>query len=72
MRQTIAPTATTTGANGTVLISNAAVSEGPTYAGTGAIPAECVWESHAGASLPNIVFIQLFRPQNAVAQTCTL
>ncbi len=71
-RQTIDTAATVTGANGTALITNAAVSESVAYAGSGAIPASCVWEAHAGASLPNIVFIQLFRPVNAVAQTCPL
>jgi hypothetical protein len=71
-RQTIDPAATVTGMNGTALITNAAVAEGPTYSGTGVIPAQCAWEVHAGASLPNIVFIQVIRPQNAVAQTCPL
>ncbi len=71
-RQTIDAAATVTGANGTALITNAAVSEGVAYAGINAIPTSCVWEAHAGASLPNIVFIQLFRPVNAVAQTCPL
>lgn len=71
-RQTIDGSATTTGANGTVLITNASVAESVAYAGSGAIPTSCVWEAHAGASLPNIVFIQLFRPVNAVAQTCPL
>ena len=71
-RQTVSPAATVTGANGTALITNASVSESVAYAGTGVIPASCVWEAHAGASLPNIVFIQLFRPVNAVAQTCPL
>ncbi len=71
-RQTILTSATVTGMNGTALITNATVAEGPTYAGQGGIPAECVWEAHAGAAIPGIVFIQLFRPQNAVAQTCPL
>lgn len=71
-RQTIDPAATVTGMNGTALVTNAAVAEGPTYGGSGAIPASCVWESHAGASLPFIVFIQVFRPANAIAQTCPL
>lgn len=71
-RQTIDTAATVTGANGTALVTNAAVTDGPNYAGTGVIPASCIWEAHAGASLPNIVFIQLFRPVNAVAQTCPL
>lgn len=71
-RQTIDSAATVTGMNGTALITNAAVSESVVYAGNGGIPSTCVWEAHAGASLPNIVFIQLFRPVNAVAQTCPL
>ena len=71
-RQTVDTAATVTGANGTAIITNAAVSEGVAYGGQNAIPASCVWEAHAGASLPNIVFIQLFRPVNAVAQTCPL
>ncbi len=71
-RQTIDGAATVTGMNGTALITNAAVAESVVYAGTGGIPTTCVWEAHAGASLPNIVFIQLFRPVNAVAQTCPL
>jgi hypothetical protein len=71
-RRTIMPSATVTGANGTAIIVNAAVADGPAYAGTGQIPAECVWEAHAGASIPNIVFVQLFRPGNAIGQTCPL
>ncbi|MBA3461106.1 MAG: hypothetical protein H0T46_14170 [Deltaproteobacteria bacterium] len=71
-RETILPSATTTGANGTVLITNAAVSENLAYSGAGGIPAECVWETKAGASLANIVFISIFRPVNAVGQTCPL
>ncbi len=71
-RETILTSATVTGVNGTAMIINASVSEGPTYSGQGGIPAECVWETKAGAAIPNIVFIQLFRPQNAVAQTCPL
>ncbi len=71
-RQTVLTSAAVTGMNGTALITNAAVSELTAYSGTGGIPAECIWESKAGAALPNIVFIQLFRPINAVAQTCPL
>ncbi|MBL9019131.1 MAG: hypothetical protein JNL83_33390 [Myxococcales bacterium] len=71
-RRTIMAGASVTGANGTAIITNAAVSEGPAYAGSGQIPAECIWEAHAGASIPNIVFVQLFRPGNAIGQTCPL
>jgi len=71
-RQTVDAAATVTGVNGTALITNAAVSESVAYSATGGIPSSCVWEGHAGASIPNLVFIQIFRPVNAVAQTCPL
>ncbi len=72
-RQTIDPSAIATGVNGSVLINDALVSDGLVYsAGQGSLPAECRWESHAGATLPGIVFIQLFRPENAAGQTCPL
>ena len=71
-RETILTSATTTGANGTALVTNAGVAEGPTYSGMGGIPGECVWETKAGASIPGIVFVSLFRPVNAVGQTCPL
>ena len=79
-RRTIAPAATVTGANGTAIITNAAVSDGPAYAGSGQIPPECVWEAKAGASIaanpqtmvPPVVFVSIFRPGNAIGQTCPL
>lgn len=72
VRTMVDTAATVTGTNGTVLITNASVGEGPAYGGSGVIPAECAWETHAGASLPNIVFIQIFRPANAIGETCPL
>jgi hypothetical protein len=69
----IDPVATSTGANGTALIINASVSESAVYsAQVGPLPAECRWETHAGASLPFILFIQVFRPSDAIGKTCPL
>lgn len=69
-RQMIDPEATATGANGTVLVTNADVDDGAVYGGQGGLGPGCVWEPHAGASLPGIVFIQVFRKANALGQTC--
>ncbi len=70
---TIDSAATATGANGTALITNAMVSESAAYsAQVGPLPAECRWELHAGASLPFILFVQVFRPTNAIGKTCPL
>jgi hypothetical protein len=77
-RETIVTSLSATGVNGTAIVVNASVAEGPTYSGTGGIPAECVWETKAGAAVPMtgssppIVLVQLFRPVNAVGQTCPL
>jgi hypothetical protein len=62
--------ATVTGANGTVLINNADVDFGVNYGGQGGLGQGCRWEPHAGASLPGIVFIQVFRKLDIVGQTC--
>lgn len=73
-RTTIAAAATTTGANGTGLVNNAALSDGLTaFTGSGALvdPTDCAWQATPGASLPGIVFIQLFRPTNQSQKTCT-
>ncbi len=68
-RETVDPAATSTGANGTVLVTNAQLDG---YIGAGGIPAECAWEAHAGVSLPFVLFIQIFRPTDASGQTCGL
>lgn len=68
-RTAIDPGATSTSANGTALVTNAAL-EG--YLGAGGLPAECVYEGHAGVSIPNVLFIQIFRPTDASGQTCGL
>jgi hypothetical protein len=61
-----------TGANGTALVTGALVSDGVVYSGTGALPAECRWDTHPGATLPFIVFIQIKRPINQTGMTCGL
>jgi hypothetical protein len=70
----IDPAATATSINGTVLFTGASVADGLIYSGTGGITdtANCKWESHAAASLPGIVFFQIYRPVNsAFNTTCT-
>ena len=71
-RTTIDTGATMTGANGTGLINNASVDDLTVWAGSGGIAdtTNCVWESHAGASLPGVVFVQIFRKTNAFGKTC--
>ena len=68
-RTTIDPVATSTGANGTALVTNAQLDG---YIGAGGLPAECSYEGHAGVSLPFVLFIQIFRPTDASGQTCNL
>lgn len=72
VRQTIDPTATMTGVNGTALIANATLADSLVYTGTNGISdtTNCQWETHGGASIPNIVFVQLFRPSNKLGHTC--
>lgn len=69
-RTTLDPNANATTTNGTALVSGANLGE--LYAGAGGLPPECLWEAHAGAAVPGVVFIQIFRPMNATGQTCTL
>ncbi len=42
------------------------------YIGAGGLPSECSYEGHAGVSIPNVLFIQIFRPTDASGQTCGL
>jgi len=71
-RTTIDTAATSTGANGTVLVTNASVTmDGISYNGQGGLGAGCRWELHAGASLPDIVFIQIFRKVDSPGMTCS-
>jgi hypothetical protein len=69
---TIDSAATATGANGSAIITGASVADGVAYSGQGALPAECRWDTHPGASLPFIVFIQIKRPINQTGMTCNL
>ena len=71
-RTTVDTNQTATGANGTALVTGAKVSDLLAFSGTGGgLDTTCKWATHAGASLPNIVFVQEFRPVNALGQTCT-
>ena len=68
-RTTIDTNANSTSGNGTALVTNATLDG---YIGAGGLPNECSYEGHAGVSLPNILFIQIFRPTDASGQTCNL
>jgi len=70
--QTIDINASATGANGTGLLTGASVTNLTKYSGTGGIndTADCTWENHAAASLPNIVFFQIYRPTNILGKQC--
>jgi hypothetical protein len=72
--QTIDPDATATGANGTGLLTNASVEDNLVYSGTGGLSDmdNCQWKTHAAASLPGIVFVQIYRPTNIIGKTCSL
>ncbi|HEY5937341.1 MAG TPA: hypothetical protein VIU61_21985 [Kofleriaceae bacterium] len=70
-RTTVDPAATSTGANGTALVNNASVNDSVVWAGQGALGAGCRWEPHAAASLPGIVFIQVFRKIDILGMTCS-
>lgn len=68
-RTTIDDNASTTSANGTALVIDATLDG---YIGAGGLPSECIYEGHAGVSLPFVLFIQIFRPTDASGQTCAL
>jgi hypothetical protein len=70
-----------TGPNGTALVVNASTSENLAYSGAGGLPPECQYETKAGAAVkgsntppvnPPIVLVQVYRPVNAIGQTCPL
>ena len=72
-RTTIDPAASSTGANGTAIVINAKISDGGVNSGTGGLPAQCVWDSHPGASLANILFVQVKHPRdNFTGDVCPL
>jgi hypothetical protein len=69
-RTTLDGTANATGANGTALVSGANLGE--IYSGRGGLPGGCMWDIHAGAAIPGVVFVQIFRPIAIPGMTCTL
>ena len=69
-RTTLDGAANATGANGTALVSGANLAE--IYSGRGGIPSTCIWDIHAGAAIPGVVFIQIFRPIDFPGMTCPL
>ena len=72
-RHTIDPAATATGANGTAIVINAHIADGAVNSGTGGLPSTCVWDTHAGASLPFILFVQVKHPRDDLTgDVCTL
>jgi hypothetical protein len=73
-RVTVDAAAEATGANGTVLVPGAVIEDLLVYSGTGGLgdPASCRWGTYLGASIPGVVFIQIFRPIGVIGETCTL
>ena len=65
---TVDPAANVTGMNGTALVKNRTIGEQPVFDGLGGLGAGCRWEPHAAASLPGIVFIQIFRKGDLIGQ----
>ncbi|MBV8756589.1 MAG: hypothetical protein JO257_04925 [Deltaproteobacteria bacterium] len=65
--------ASSTGVNGTGLLKNASVSNLINYSGTGGLTdtTNCKWDTKAAASIPNIVFFQVYRPVNQLGKQCT-
>jgi hypothetical protein len=72
-RMHIDATATATTMNGTALYTNASVNDSLVYSGAGGITdtVNCGWETHAAASIPGIVFMQIYRPSSKPTKTCT-
>lgn len=70
-RTNIDMAATSTGANGTVLVDNTGVLTTP-WSGMGGITgtANCKWDQHIAATLQGIVFIQTYRKVDQFGQTC--
>jgi len=72
-RMTVDAAAIATGANGTGLLTGASVADSVVYSGQNGITSTstCRWEPHAAASLPGIVFLQIYRKIDQIGQTCT-
>lgn len=67
-RRMVAPAQTSTGANGTVLVTN---SDTPTaHDGAGAEPSGCVWPGTLGASVPGVVSFELSEAETPAGAPC--
>jgi hypothetical protein len=64
---------TSTGTNGTGLLTGASVDDSLIWNGMGGITdtVNCKWEKHAAASIPGVVTFQIYRPTNQLGKTCT-
>lgn len=72
--ETIDGAAGATGMNGSALVTGRSVAEGIVFGGQGGITsAGCRWEPHAAATIPGVVFVQLFRKIDAMGMpgACT-
>jgi len=65
--------ANATSMNGTALLINTMVGDGPIYTGQMGITdtTNCQWEPHAAANVPGLLFIQIFRKTAKALKTCT-
>ncbi len=65
--------ATVTGANGTALVTGATLADG-TYTGAGGLSdaTNCRWESRLAATIPSVLWVQIFRPIDQIGKTCPL
>jgi hypothetical protein len=61
-RTTIDPAATATGLSGAALVANGSLTS--FYTGAGGLGSNCQWEPHPGAKVPEVVFVQIFRPED--------
>lgn len=72
-RTTVDAAATATSVNGTALLTGASLATGTAYSGTGIPdPTNCKWETKGAGALPNVLWLQVFRPTNQLSKTCTL
>lgn len=71
-RERVDATAVGTGANGTALVTNAALADGFFTGSPSGLPAECIWSVHPAQTVAGVVFVQILRPINAPGMTCPL
>lgn len=72
-RASLDAAATVTGANGTALVTGATLADG-TYTGAGGLSdaTNCRWESRLAATVPSVLWVQIFRPIDQIGKTCPL